>query len=96
MAERKYGDVPAWHCREVRACLARRAADVSEAVRRYPAPIVRCDEQLPALIESRREVMQLLEADDAALVAAFVAAAARWDDPAALELAARAQRALAI
>jgi hypothetical protein len=79
-------------CREIRAHLERRGAALSEAVRRYPTPIARCDEQLPALIESRREVLQMLEAEDTALVAAFTAAAARWDDPAALELAARAQR----
>ena len=41
-------------CAEIRAYLARRAAALSAAVRRYPTPIARCDEQLPALIEARR------------------------------------------
>ncbi len=77
-------------CREIRACLERRGATLSDEVRRYPTPIARCDEQLPALIESRREVGRLLEEEDAALVAAFAAAAVRWDDAAARALAARA------
>jgi hypothetical protein len=79
-------------CREIRAHLERRAARLNEAVRGYPTPIARCDEQLPALIEARREVLQLLEADDAELVAVFAAAAARWDDDATTALAAQAQR----
>ena len=74
----------------MRGLAERRAADLSAAVRRYPAPIARCDEQLPALIESRREVMRLLEEGDATLAAAFAAAAERWDDPAARALVARA------
>jgi hypothetical protein len=82
-------------CREIRAHLERRGAALSEAVRHYPTPIARCDEQLPALLESRREVLQLLEESDATLVAAFVAGAARWDDAAALALVAQAQRVLA-
>jgi hypothetical protein len=77
-------------CAEIRAYLARRAAALSEAVRRYPTPIARCDEQLSALIESRRELLRLLEEGDATLAAAFAAAAERWDDPAARALAARA------
>jgi hypothetical protein len=80
---------PAPLCREIRAYLARREAALSEAVRRYPTPIARCDEQLPALIEGRREVMQLLGEGDASLAAAFAAAAARWDDAEARALAAR-------
>jgi len=79
-------------CREIRAHLEQRGAALSEAVRSYPTPIARCDEQLPGLLESRREVMQLLEESDATLVEAFAAAAVRWDDPAALSLVARAQR----
>jgi hypothetical protein len=79
-------------CREIRAYLEQRGAALSEAVRSYPTPIARCDEQLPALLESRREVLQLLEASDATLVAAFAAAAARWDDPAAQSLVANAQQ----
>jgi len=81
-------------CREIRAHLERRGAALSEAVRNYPTPIARCDEQLPALLESRREVLRLLEASDATLVEAFAAAAVRWDDPAALSLVAKAQRGL--
>jgi len=79
-------------CREIRAHLEQRGAALSEAVRSYPTPIARCDEQLPGLLESRREVMRLLEESDATLVEAFAAAAVRWDDPAALSLVARAQR----
>jgi hypothetical protein len=82
--------VPARLDRQIRAYLARRAAGLSAAVRCYPTPIARCDEQLPALIEARREVLQLLEEGDATLAAAFAAAAARWDDPAARAIAARA------
>lgn len=78
-------------CREIRAHLEQRGAALSEAVRSYPTPIARCDEQLPGLLESRREAMQLLEESDATLVEAFAAAAVRWDDPAALSLVARAQ-----
>ncbi|HET9043212.1 MAG TPA: hypothetical protein VFN70_08700 [Burkholderiales bacterium] len=81
-------------CREIRAYLEQRGASLSEAVRRYPTPIARCDEQLPGLLESRREVLRLLEELDATLVAAFAAAAVRWDDPAVLLLVAKAQRAL--
>lgn len=81
--------------REIRAFLERRGAELSEAVRRYPTPIARCDEQLPALLESRREVLRLLEQTDDRLVKAFAAAAARWDDAAALALSARAQGARA-
>jgi len=79
-------------CREIRAHLEQRGAALSEAVRSYPTPIARCDEQLPGLLESRREAMRLLEESDATLVEAFAAAAVRWDDPAALSLVARAQR----
>jgi hypothetical protein len=68
-------------CREIRAHLEGRGA----ALR---------DEQLPALLESRREVLQLLEQSDATLVEAFTAAAVRWDDAAALSLIAKAQRVL--
>ena len=82
-------------CRKIRAHLEQRGASLSEAVRGYPTPIARCDEQLPALLESRREVLQLLEVSDATLVAAFTAAAARWDDPAALSLVAQAQQVFA-
>lgn len=90
MAERENADRAVSRCAEIRAHLARRAADLSAAVRRYPTPIARCDEQLPALIEARREVLRLLEEGDATLAAAFAAAAERWDDPAARALAARA------
>jgi len=85
-------DAAAQLCREIRAYLEQRGAALSEAVRSYPTPIARCDEQLPALLESRREVLRLLEESDATLVAAFAAAAARWDDPAALALVANAQQ----
>jgi hypothetical protein len=84
----------AYLCREIRAHLEQRGAALSEAVRRYPTPIARCDEQLPALLESRREVLRLLEEPDAKLAEAFAAAAVRWDDAAALALVAQAQRGL--
>ena len=45
----------------MKAELARRIAELSEEIRRYPGPIARCDEHLPALLEERRRLMQLLE-----------------------------------
>jgi hypothetical protein len=92
METAQWQDAAAQLRREIRAYLEQRGASLSEAVRTYPTPIARCDEQLPALLESRREVLQLLEASDATLVAAFVAAAARWDDPTALSLVAKARQ----
>jgi hypothetical protein len=81
--------------REIRADLEARSAALSEAVRRYPTPIARCDEQLAGLLEARAEVFGLLERTDAALVKAFAAAAVRWDDAAAVRLRAEAEKALA-
>lgn len=84
----------AQRCRAIRVHLEQRGAALSEAVRNYPTPIARCDEQLPALLDARREVLRLMAEPDATLVDAFAAAAARWDDPAALSLVAAAQREL--
>ena len=47
-------------CREIRACLEHRAAALSEAVRTYPTPIARCDEQLADLLERRARVLAAL------------------------------------
>jgi chorismate mutase len=39
------------------AWLERRIAELSEEIRRYPGPIARCDEHLPALLEERARLM---------------------------------------
>jgi hypothetical protein len=39
----------------------RRIAELSEEIRRYPGPIARCDEQLPALLEQRARLIGELE-----------------------------------
>ena len=70
----------------VRAYLARRRDAMNEEVRRYPTPIARCDVQLPALLDARAEVLGLLRQDDAALLAAFAAAADRFEDVEAQQL----------
>ena len=41
--------------------LERRIAELSEEIRRYPGPIARCDEHLPALLEERARLMRRLE-----------------------------------
>jgi hypothetical protein len=35
----------------------RRIAELSEEIRRYPGPIARCDEHLPALLEERARLI---------------------------------------
>jgi hypothetical protein len=40
--------------------LESRLAELSHEIRHYPAPIARCDEQLPALIEERARVLAAL------------------------------------
>jgi hypothetical protein len=70
----------------VRAYLVRRRDALNEEVRRYPTPIARCDVQLPALLDARAEVLGLLRQDDAALPAAFAAAADRFEDAEAQQL----------
>ena len=87
-------------CDEIRADLAGRSAALSEAVRRYPTPIARCDEQLAGLLETRAEVLRLLDCaaapeGDRALVEAFATAAVRWDDAAAARLRAKAKEVIA-
>jgi hypothetical protein len=82
-------------CDEIRADLEGRSAALSEALRRYPTPIARCDEQLAALLESRAQVLRLQACGDAELLEAFAAAASRWDDAAAARLRAKAERAIA-
>jgi chorismate mutase len=42
------------------AWLQRRIRALSEEIRSYPTPIARCDEQLPALLEERAQLMQEL------------------------------------
>jgi hypothetical protein len=81
-------------CGEIRADLERRRVALSAAVRSYPTPIARCDEQLAALLEARAEVLRLLECRDAELVERFAAAAVRWDDAAAARLRAKAESAI--
>jgi chorismate mutase len=43
------------------AYLEKRIAELSEEIRRYPGPIARCDEHLPALLEERARLMCELE-----------------------------------
>jgi hypothetical protein len=38
-----------------------RIAELSEEIRSYPTPIARCDEQLTALIEQRKELFLNME-----------------------------------
>jgi hypothetical protein len=38
-----------------------RIAELSEEIRRYPGPIARCDEHLPALLEERARLVSQLE-----------------------------------
>ena len=42
------------------AALEPRLAELSAEVRGYPGPIARCDDQLPALIERRNRVQEVL------------------------------------
>jgi hypothetical protein len=41
--------------------LERRIAELSEEIRRYPGPIARCDEHLPALLEERSRLLSQFE-----------------------------------
>jgi hypothetical protein len=43
------------------AWLEQRIAQLSEEIRRYPGPIARCDEHLPALLEERARLISQLE-----------------------------------
>ena len=43
------------------AWIERRIAELSEEIRRYPGPIARCDEHLPALLEERARLIARLE-----------------------------------
>ena len=45
----------------MRAELERRIAELSDEIRRYPGPIARCDEHLPALLEERARLLFQLE-----------------------------------
>jgi hypothetical protein len=38
-----------------------RIAELSEEIRRYPGPIARCDEHLPALLEERARLIAKCE-----------------------------------
>ena len=44
----------------MRMDLERRIAELSEEIRRYPGPIARCDEHLPALLEERAALLAKL------------------------------------
>ena len=39
------------------AWIERRIAELSEEIRRYPGPIARCDQHLPALLEERARLI---------------------------------------
>jgi chorismate mutase len=39
------------------AWVEKRIAELSEEIRRYPGPIARCDEHLPALLEERARLI---------------------------------------
>ena len=41
--------------------LEKRIAELSEEIRRYPGPIARCDQQLPALLEERSRLLSELQ-----------------------------------
>ena len=41
--------------------LEARIAEVSAEIRRYPGPIARCDEHLPALLEERSKLIEQLK-----------------------------------
>jgi len=41
--------------------LEQRIAELSEEIRRYPGPIARCDEHLPALLEERAKLIAELK-----------------------------------
>ena len=43
------------------AWIEKRIAELSEEIRRYPGPIARCDEHLPALLEERSGLFSQLE-----------------------------------
>jgi hypothetical protein len=43
------------------AYVEKRIDELSEEIRRYPGPIARCDEQLPALLEERARLLYELE-----------------------------------
>ena len=73
----------------VRTYLARRRDSLNEEVRHYPTPIARCDVQLTALLDARAEVIRLLREDADTMLAAFAAAADRFEDVEAAQLAAR-------
>ena len=72
----------------IRDYLARRRDALNDEVSHYPTPIARCDVQLTALLEARAEVLGLLRADDAALVASFAVVADRFEDAEARTLTA--------
>ncbi len=43
------------------AFLEQKLAELNEEIRRYPGPIARCDEHLPALLEERARILAELE-----------------------------------
>ncbi len=69
---------PAWSA--LRRHLDARAADLCAAVRSYPGPIARCDDQLPLFIAERDEAVRL------------AARAAAVDDPVTCGEFSRAER----
>jgi len=74
---------------ELRAWLGERRAALDVEVRHYPSPIAACDLHLPALLDARVAVVRLLaEPPGPAFVAACVALARTFDDPASARIAA--------
>ena len=43
------------------AWIEQRIVQLSEEIRRYPGPIARCDQHLPALLEERARLLTRLE-----------------------------------
>jgi hypothetical protein len=41
--------------------LQKRFQELSEQIRTYPGPIARCDQHLPALLDERARLMEMLE-----------------------------------
>jgi hypothetical protein len=74
---------------ELRAWLGERRASLDLEVRHYPSPIAACDLHLPALLDTRAAVVRLLaEPPGPAFVAACIALARTFDDPASARIAA--------
>jgi hypothetical protein len=77
--------------RELRLWLAERRAALDGEVSHYPTPIAGCDLHLPALLDARAAVVRLLAHEPGpTFVAACIALAQTFDDPASARIASRA------